>query len=290
MAPYTYDLGEFLTVESEVELTLLDIPSRASASEAALVIRRGTGDTPTVEWTGHRAVITVPPSMVVTKDGSVEPVQFTKILLSAIQALLLRQRATLVFGSAFRGPDGNGIGLFGPTNCGKSAASFQLARDWGYRLLADDLLICHEGMVYPFPRYMNLPRDVAAIEQWAQCEGASAERVRSWPDEVDVPRRLVTDSVPERVALDVVLLVTPCEAPAGSPEPISTERAVTMLAEFRHSALAGWISEPRAREAIDDGGVDWRPIACEAIAEADCYRLEAPQADLARSVAELVEG
>lgn len=289
MAPYTYDLGEFLTVESEVELTLLDIPSRPASPGADLVIRRGTRGTPTVEWTGRRAVITVPPSMIVTKDGSVEPVQFTKILLSAIQALLLRQRATLVFGSAFRGPDGNGIGLFGPSNCGKSAASFHLARDRGYRLLADDLLICHAGWVYPFPRYMNLPRDVAAIEQWAQSEGASAEGVRAWPDEVDVLRRLVTESVPERVAFDDVLLVTPCEAPAGNPEPISTERAVTMLAEFRHSALAGWISDPRAREAIDDGGVDWRPIARETVADADCYRLEAPQTELARSVAEFVE-
>lgn len=54
---------------------------------------------------------------------------------------LLRQRATLMFGSAFRGPDGNGIGLFGPSNCGKSAASFHLTRDRGYRLLGDDLLI-----------------------------------------------------------------------------------------------------------------------------------------------------
>jgi hypothetical protein len=227
--------------------------------------------------------------MAVEKEASTEPVQFTKILLSAIQAMLLRQRATLVFGSAFRGPNGNGIGLFGPSDCGKSAASFHLARDRGYRLVADDLLSFHEGRVYPFPRYLNLPRDVSAIEQWIRSEGVSAERVRLWPDEVDVPRRLVTESVPERVELDDVLLVTSCEPPAGDPERISTEAAVETLVGLCQSALVGWISEPRTREAIEAGDVDCRSIVREAITDAACYRLEVPQTALSQSVATFLE-
>lgn len=286
---YTYELGPDLTVESEVELSLLDTPSRPSASGADIVVRRRETCTPAVEWTGHRAVITIPSSVAVEKEASAEPERFTKILLSTIQAMLLRQRATLGFGSALRGSDGNGVGLFGPTNCGKSTASFHLARDWGYRLLADDLLIFQEGWVYPFPRYLNLPRDVPAVERWVRSEGSNFDQVRLWPDEVDVPRRFVTESVPERVEFDVVLLVTPCEHPGGDPEPVSTEAAVAAVTEFCQSALGGWISEPLARDPIEDGGVDRRSIIGEAITDAACYRLEAPQTALARSVAEFLE-
>lgn len=289
IALYTYDLAPVLTVESEVELSLLDTPSQPSASGPDIVVRRREISTPTVEWTGHHAVITVPPSVTVEKAASAEPERFTKILLSTIQAMLLRQRATLAFGSALRGPDGNGVGLFGPTNCGKSTASFRLAREWGYQLLADDLLIFQEGWVYPFPRYLNLPRDVPAVERWVRSEGATFDQVRLWPDEVDVPRRFVTESVPERVRLDVVLLVTPCEHPGGDPEPVSTEAAIRAVTEFCRSALGGWISEPLAREAIKDGSVDRRSIIGETITDAACYRLEAPQTGLARSVAEFVD-
>lgn len=235
-------------------------------------------------------MITVPSSVSVEKEASGEPVRFTKILLSTFQAMLLRQRATLSFGGAFRGPDGTGVGLFGPSNCGKSAALFHLARNRGYRLLADDLLVLQEGWVYPFPRYLKLPRDVPAVEQWLQSEGRQLEQVRVWSDEVDVPRRAVTESVPDRIRFDVVLLVTPCDRPATDPEPVSTEAGVTAVTEFCQSALAGWISEPQSREAIEGGDVGRRQILREALADAACYRLEAPPSALARSVAEFLEG
>ena len=289
MTPYTYAVGEFLTVESEFELFLFDTPPGPTVSGGDIVIRRGKNDTPTVERTGRGTVNRGPPTMDVEKERSTEPVRFMRLLLSAIQAMLLRQRATLAFGSAFRGPDGNGVGLFGPSNCGKSAASFRLALDRGYQLLADDLLVCHEGRVYPFPRYMNLPRDVPAVERWVRSEMASTEGVRLWADEVDVPRRLVTETVPEHVTLDNVLLAAPREPPGRSPEPVSPGRADETVAELRRSALAGWISESRTREAIDDGGADWRPIVQEVITDAACHRLEVPQTVLARSIAEFLE-
>ena len=289
MASYTYDLSGFLTVESEFELSLFDAPPRSSESEADIVVRRGGEDAPAVEWTDRRAAVTVPPSMTVEKDDAAEPVRFTKLLLSAVQALLLRRRATLAFGSAFRAPDGSGVGLFGPSGCGKSAASFRLARERGYRLLADDLLVFHDGRVYPFPRYLNLPRDVPAVERWLRSEGASTDRVRLWPDAADVPRRSVTERVPERTELDEVLVVAPRESPAGSPEPIPSEDAAATLIDLVDESLAGWITEPRTREAIDDRGVDRGPILRSAVTRAACYRLETPRSDLARSVAEFVE-
>lgn len=289
MAPYTYAVGEFLTIESEIELFLFDSPPQRAGSGADIVVRRSNSDPLAVEWTGNSTIIMLPPSITINKEGSAEPVEFTKILLSTIQATLLRQQATLVFGSAFRGPSGSGVGLFGPTNCGKSTALFQLARDRGYHLLADDLLICHGGCVHPFPRYMNLPRDVPAVEQWVRSNRGSAEQVRVWADEVDVPRRRVTETVPEWVEFDDVLLADPCEPPASAPEPVSTEYTHATVAELRQSALAGWTSESRTRETIEDGGADWRPIFREAIADATCHRLEVPQAVLARSVADVLE-
>jgi hypothetical protein len=289
MSSYTYAVGEFLTIESDVELFLIDTAQQQAQGETDVRIRRKKTDSPTVTWTGHSVVVTLPTSMAVGKNGSAEPVQFTKILLSTIQAMLLRQGATLVFGGAFRRPGGDGVGLFGPANCGKSTALFRLALRRGYHLVADDLLICQEGCVYPFPRYMNLPRDAPAVERWVQCDGSSAEEVRVWVDEVDIPRRLVTETVPELVEFDDVLLAEPCAPPASAPEPVSTEYAEATIAEVRQSALAGWTSEPRARGEIDDGGADWRPIVREAIADATCHRLEVPPNALAQSVAEFLE-
>ena len=289
MASYTYDLSGFVTVSSEFRLSLVDVPPRRSDEGRDIVVRRGEADAPTVEWSGRRVVVTVPPSMTVEKDAAAEPVRFTKILLSAVQAMLLRREATLAFGSAFRAPDGSGVGLFGPSGCGKSAASFRLARERGYRLLADDLLVFHDGRVYPFPRYLNLPRDVAAVERWLRSEGASNDRVRLWPDAADVPRRSVTESVPERIELDEVLVVAPRESPAGSPESIQPEDAAATLIDLVDESLAGWITEPRTREAIDDRGVDRRPILRSAVTGAACHRLETPRSDLARSVAAFVE-
>lgn len=286
---YTYDLSPLLTIDSEVELSLLDAPPRPSSSDADIVVRRRENGTPTVEWRDHRAVITVPSSVAVEKDASGDPVQFTRMLLSTIQAMLLRRRATLAFGSAFRGSDGTGIGLFGPPNCGKSATTFHLARTRGYRLLADDLLVFHEGWVYPFPRYLNLPRDVPAVERWLDSERARCEQVRLWPDEVDVPRRCVTANIPDRIEFDVVLLVTPGSPPATDPKPVSTEAAVTAVTEFFQSALAGWISEPQARAAIGGGDIDRRAIVQEVLTGAACYRLETPQSALARAVSEFLE-
>jgi hypothetical protein len=288
MASYTYDLSGFVTVDSEFELSLVDAPSRRSGTGGDVVVRRGEADAPAVEWTGRRVVVTVPPSMPVEKDAAAEPERFTKILLSAVQTMLLRREATLAFGSAFRAPDGTGVGLFGPSGCGKSAASFRLAREWDCRLLADDLLVVHEGVVYPFPRYLNLPRDVAAVERWLRSEGASTERVRLWPGAADVPRRSVTESVPERIELDAVLVATPRESPARSPDPIPTEDAAAALIDLVDESLAGWITESRTREAVDDRGVDRRPILRSAVTDAACYRLETPRSDLARSVAEFV--
>lgn len=285
---YTYDLSPLVTVDSEVELSLLDTPSRPSTSEPDVVVRRREGHAPTVEWTGRSAVVTVPPSLPVGKDASGEPVEFTRLLLSTVQAMLLRRGATLAFGAAFRAPNGDGVGLFGPSNCGKSTAAFHLARTGGVQLLADDLLVLHEGWVYPFPRHLNLPRDVPAVERWVESEGTRVEQVRLWPGEADVPRWAVTGSVPDRIRFDVVVLAAPQSTPARDPEPVSTAAAVAALSGFRRAALAGWISDPRAREAIDTGDADHRSIVREAVADAACYRLEAPRSDLAQSIARFV--
>jgi len=195
MTSYTYAVGGFLNVESDIKVFLFDTSPGASVPEPDILLRETDTEGDTVEWTGDRVRIALPPSLAVEKTSSAEPVRFTKLLLSALQGMLLRQGATLAFGSALQTPDGGGVGLFGPSNCGKSTASFCLARQRRYRLLSDDLLICYEGRVYPFPRYVNLPRDVAAVEQWVRSDAVPGERVRSWADEVDVPRGVVSERV-----------------------------------------------------------------------------------------------
>lgn len=294
MPPYTYTVGSFLTIESDVELFIFDTPPQEPVPEPDIVIREREHEESAVEWTGDGVQVAVPPSLAVEKDGSAEPARFTKLLLSAVQGMLLRQGATLLFGSALQSPGGDGVGLFGPSDCGKSTASFRLARRQGYRLLADDLLVCHEGRVYSFPRYLNLPRDVPAVEQWVQSDAVPETQVRLSPDEVDVPRRLVSESVPEGVELDGVIFVAPPESAAeraDSPDPtvVSTERAGTTLAALHRSALAGWVSLPAVRETVDNSGTDRQAVVREAVADAACYRLDASSARLAQSVAALVE-
>jgi hypothetical protein len=294
MPPYTYAVGEFLTIESDVEIFLFDTPPQESVTGPDIRLRETDSEAYSVEWTGDGVCVALPRSLTVEKASSTEPVSFTKLLLSAVQAMLLRQGATLLFGAALQTPHGDGLGLFGPSDCGKSVASLRLARDRQYRLLADDLLVCHEGRVHPFPRYMNLPRDVSGVEQWVQSPAVPRAQVRLFPEEVDVPRRLVTESAPERVELDDIVLVGPPEsgverADRLNPQRVSTTRAGAVLATLQESALAGWTSHPAVRETVDSGGTDRHTVVREAITDATCYRLDATTGNLAAAVAALVE-
>ena len=294
MTSYTYAVGGFLNVESDVEVFLFDTSPGVSVPEPDILLRETDTEGDTVEWTGDGVRIALSPSLAVEKTSSAEPARFTKLLLSALQGMLLRQGATLAFGSALQTPDGGGVGLFGPSNCGKSTASFRLARQRRYRLLSDDLLICYEGRVYPFPRYVNLPRDVAVVERWLRSDAVSGERVRSWADEVDVPRAVVSERVSGGLELDDVVLVGPSGSAverAGTPatRAVSTERARARLAALHRSALGGWTSLPAVRDAVVDGETDRRAVVREVVAGATCRRLDASGGTLAQSVASLLE-
>ena len=294
MEPYTYAIGEFLTVESDIEVFLFDVPPGERVPDPDIVIREtATGDL-AAEWTAGRVRITVPSSVPTEKTSSEEPTEFMKVVMSAIECVLQGQEAALAFGGALRTPDGVGVGLFGDSDCGKSTAAFRLARKWGYQLLADDLLICNRGAVYPFPRYVNLPRDVPDVERWLDSIMSGSDRIRRWDDQLDVPRALVSDTVPERVELDYVVLLDPAESQAESaatlaPKAVSTERAFAALTSLNRTHLDGWTGHPTVREhCAVQNGERHEPVR-EAIAGADAYRISSSKGDLARSIADLVE-
>ena len=289
MTQYTYTVGEFLAIESDIEVFLFDTAPQKPVSQPDIRLRETDSERYSVEWTDGRVEIALPPRFVVEKLGSTEPTPFTRLLLSAVQAMLLRQGATLLFGAALQTPRGDGLGLFGPSDCGKSVASFRLARNRQYRLLADDLLVCHDGRVHPFPRYMNLPRDVPDVERWVQSAAVPETQVRRFSDEIDVPRRLVTDSVPEQVELDDILLIPPGSTVERTgrraTHVVSTGRAETVLAALQESALANWVSHSAVRETVPDRGADMQAIVGEALADTTCH--ETASGRLTASVASL---
>lgn len=292
MSTYTYAVGEFVTVESEVEVFLFDVPPGGGTLDPDVVIRRGTGEEVVAERTDGSIQVTVPRSLPTEKAGSSEPVEFTKLLLTAIDRALLGQGATLAFGAVLQTPDGVGVGLFGDSGCGKSTAAFRLARDRGYRLLADDLLVCHGDEIRSFPRYVNLPRDVPSVETWLRSTAPRTDRIRRWNDELDVPRALVSEVVPERVELDYAVLVDPPgsrgRAASSAPTPISTERAVADVAAWNGTNLDGWTTHP-AIPGPSGGAGPGREGAIRAVfAGADCYRIAARGGPLSRSIAGLV--
>lgn len=293
MEPYTYAIGEFVTVESDVEVFLFDVPPRGRVPDPDVVIRETAGGELAAEWTGGQVRIAVPPSLPTEKTSSAEPVEFTKALLSAIDHVLLRRGAALAFGAALRTPAGIGVGIFGDSGCGKSTAAVWLARRRQYRLLADDLLVPHGGTIHPFPRHVTLPRDVPAVAAWVRSGLPPSDRIRRWDDEIDVPRALVSEAVPDRVDLDYVVLVDPDDAaaPTATPEPeaVPTARATAALAAWNRANLAGWTSHPAIRDSIEDPGTGRRERVREAIAGADCYRLAASKGRLPRAIADLVE-
>ena len=293
MNTYTYAVGEFVTVESDVEVFLFDVPPGDRVLDPDVVIRRGTREEIVAERTDGCIRVTVPTSLPTGKTSSSEPVEFTKLLLTAIDRALLHRGATLAFGAVLLTPDGVGVGLFGDSGCGKSTAAFRLAQQRGYRLLADDLLVCHGDEIRPFPRYVNLPRDVPSVETWLRSTAPRTDRIRRWDDELDVPRTLVSDVVPGRIELDYVVLVDPAESSrkettSPTPVPITTEHAVEDVAAWNGTNLDGWTAHPAIPGPSGRIGPDRGGAIREAIASADCYRIAARRGSLSRSVAALV--
>lgn len=290
MCTYTYTVGEFITVQSDFELFLFDTKPGSQVSDPDIVIQEAAGAPLAVERRGSQLLLTVPPSLPTTKTSSAEPVAFTKALLTAIDQALGQQNATLVFGGALQTPDGVGIGLFGDTGCGKSTTAFRLAQQQGYQLLADDLLICRDGSVHPFPRYLNLRRDVPAVEAWVRSSDAPSDRIRRWNDQLDVPRALVSKTIPDSIELEYAcLLDTTAVRTAPEIAAVTRSRAADHVTAWNRMHLDGWTADATFRDLQRAPPTDRRGAIREVLATADCYRLAAPKGQLPRVVTTLVD-
>lgn len=289
MDTHTYAVSEFVTVESEFPVFLFDTPPLGPVAEPDVVLRETGDGAVTAEAADGQLRIGVPSALPTEKETSAVPVEFTKVLKSAIERRLLRQGAALLFGAALETPDGEGVGLFCDSGRGKSTTAFRLSGRRGYRLLGDDLLIAHGGAVYPFPRYAALPRDVPAVEEWVRSldPEVRAASTRPWDDEVDVPRALLSDTVPGRTDLDYAVFVDPDRRPRNGTERIPTGTALSLLEGWNRANLAGWTSHPAVRTS-GHPGADRRGIVRGPIEGADCYLSGSPAEALPRTVADLV--
>ena len=288
---YTYALGEFITVQSDVEVFLFDVPAGAPVADPDIVIRKVAERSLAVEQRDGRFLVTVPPSVPTIKTTAAEPEAFTRALLTALDQALARQGATLVFGRPLETPTGVGIGLFGDTQCGKSTTIFRLVTEHDHRLLADDLLICHAGGVHPFPRYLNLRRDAPAVAAWARSAAAQAARIRRWPDQLDVPRALVSEQIPDCTDLEYVCLLDTA-ATRAAPEitAVPRARAAAHIMAWNRMHLDGWIADATLRDLERAPPRDRRAAIEAVVAGADCYRLTAPKDRLPEMVTTLVGG
>jgi hypothetical protein len=290
MCTYTYAIGEFITVQSDIEVFLFDVPPGVRVADPDIVIREVADEPLTVERCEGQLLVTVPPSVATTKTSSAEPVAFTKALLTAIDQALAQQDATLVFGGALQTPEGVGVGLFGDTRCGKSTTALRLVQNHGYRLLGDDLLVCHGGGVHPFPRYLNLRRDAPAVEAWARSADARSDRIRRWDDQLDVPRALVSGTVPDRTDLDYAcLLDTAAARTAPETAAVARRRAVAQIMAWNRMHLDGWTVDTTFRDLRGASSTDRSGAIRAVLAAADCYRLTAPKGQLPPVVTTLVD-
>jgi hypothetical protein len=291
MCTYTYTIGEFITVQSDVEVFLFDVPPGGRVTDPDVVIREVAEGSLAVDQREDRVLVTVPPSVSTTKTSAAEPEAFTKALLTALDQALAQQDATLVFGGALETPTGVGIGLFGDTMCGKSTTIFRLVTEHDYRLLADDLLICHAGGVHPFPRYLNLRRDAPAVEAWARSPAAQAAQIRRWSDQLDVPRALVSEPVPACIDLEYACLLD-TDATRTAPEitTVPRSRAVAHVTALNRLNLNGWTADATFRDRQRASPTDRREAIQAVLASADCYRLTAPKGQLPGVLTTLVDG
>ena len=70
---YTYALGEFITVQSDVEVFLFDVPAGAPVADPDIVIRKVAERSLAVEQRDGRFLVTVPPSVPTIKTTAAEP-------------------------------------------------------------------------------------------------------------------------------------------------------------------------------------------------------------------------
>ena len=288
MSSHTYTVGGVLTIESEFDIFLFDTELDGPVPEPDITIREGAGTDPAAERTETGLGLVVPSSFATERTDAVGPAPFMKLLFTAIQGTLLERGATLCFGGVFRTPDGDSVALFGPSGCGKSTAILTLARQRGDRVLGDDLFVCSAGEVRPFPRYMNLPRDVPVVRRWLRSGDVPDDQLVEWPDEVGVPRRLVSGTAPTELDLDYALLVQP-DCPGGGETRIPTARLVAALSRLNDRTLTGWTSQPTVR-AVFDSWADPEPLVRQAVDDAACYRLDTTSGTLVESILRVLEG
>lgn len=242
MSEYTYPIHEFLTIVSENELSFFDESADYGVNDADILIREGSprlgeaakpvrtkyyryyrnseresvvldgsdGIRAELRRRSGRLELTVTPEFWSLSRSSVGWPEFVELLLSLIEHELSRRDAAVVYAAACRSPDGTGVVLFGPSGTGKSTTAFRLARNHGYDILGDDLVLFHRGRVYSFPRYVYMSLSAADHVRTSLdelIEAHSSEVILS-EEEVGIPRERISN-LPTSVAPDVAFFLRP---------------------------------------------------------------------------------
>lgn len=328
MALWTYSIANFFSIQSGIELLLLD--NEVEDSEADVRIHEGNvprenharkiGDGEHYEFfvddsrqsviddrrdDGRAEIrqasgsieIRVSPeyAQLNSKQVPFPRAGFTKLLLSTIQYRLLQENATMAFGTAAESPDGRGILLFAGGETGKSTVLFRLATEHDYHLLADDIVIFHKGDAYPFPRYADLPVGVDAIEQEVNqlCEEYKS-KIQDWPKEVSVPRQLIS-SIPPIAQPEYSFFLNRNWIPFPHHSGIQVEQGQQMAVDLNKNHARNWTTYEPVRHFFDrysEGGVqDNRDeLIQEAIKGTTCHKLTTMKKDLIpQTITDIVE-
>lgn len=284
MPTRTYPIADFLSIESEIELLPLD--TQEDEGDGDILIRQGEvtlgGTTENIGGSSHyqyyrndsrqsviddrggdgraelrqssdRIEITVTPeyAQLNSKRVAFPRAGFTKLLLSTVQYYLLQKNATIVFAAAAESSEESGFLLFAGGGSGKSTTLFRLAKEHEFNVLADDLVIIHQGDVHPFPRYMDLPLDVASIKtDVEQLREKHSSDVQEWPGEVSVPRRFIS-TIPSCIKPEYSFFLRPNRVPIKHCSKTSGSEATGMAVARNRSHASNWTTYEPVRHFFD---------------------------------------
>jgi hypothetical protein len=326
---WRYDVHGLCTIESDYQLDQLSYFSVRDVPHVDLRIRRHHGQMTDgvmvggYEWDEQSKTLTaqhapfVQASVRFTDDGVVLTMtplyarlsNVERLLREAVDYLLHRRDAMLLYAAGVSLADGDGLMLVGPPGVGKSTTSIRLARETGCGLVGDDQILVRDGQLYSYEQSSYLHRSSPLMRQLVDSGDYEPSAVTALSNYLNLPGRSLLPGplrqlgnrllrlkprvkfepgelapATDTASLETCLLLYPDDG-SQSIRPVSTEAAadrIALLNSWRYkerdifAVMSRYFAGDTALAGDDSATPRTARAVRAALGDCDCYEVRAP--------------